>query len=153
MILDKQNLFENGLAASGLTVATTPSTDVIDFGVDRDIMANEPVELFIQIGAALLSATGTLEWTFQTSADNSTYYTVLRSPATMPQADLTAGMILANLRTTLRSPTQRRQGLGVRYARLQWIVGTAVFTAGTLTAGLVLDVQDWRAYANNYTVS
>lgn len=147
MILDKQQMFEDALAVSGLSVATTASTNVIDLGVNRDIGIDMRPILWIAIGSAFTSGgAGTLEWTLQSSADNSTYYTILRSPATMALADLTAGNILANLRTTIRSPTQRRQGLSVRYLRLQWVVGTAVFTGGTLNAGLVLDAQDNLQY-------
>lgn len=149
MLLDKQNLFEDALAVSGLAVATTASTNVIDLLNSRDIGIDESPNLFISIGAAFTTAAaGTLEWTLQSSADNVTYFTILRSPAAMPVADLIAGMSLANLRTTIRSPTQRRQGLATRYLRLQWIVATGVFTAGTLNAGLVLDVHDNYQYAD-----
>lgn len=152
MIIDSTLLFENALAASTLTVATTPSTNVIDLGVSRDIGIDIRPIIWAQVGTALLSATGTLQWELQSSADNSTFFTICSGPAAIPQADLTAGMILMNLRTTIRSPTQRRQNLATRYVRLRWIVATAVFTAGTISAGMVLDEQDWLGYPNNYNV-
>lgn len=153
MILDKQLMLEDGLAVSGLTVATTPSTNVIDLSINRDIGQSNDLGLFIVVGSAFTSGgAATLLWDLQSSADNSTYYTILQGPTTIALADLTAGMVIANLWTTIRSPTQRRQGLAARYLRLRWTVGTAVYTGGTLSAGLNLDRQDWMAYPNNYSV-
>lgn len=151
MILDKTLMFEEALAIAGLSVAATASTNVIDLSVNRDIGISKSMGLGITVGTAFTSGgAGTLNWALQSSADNSTYYTIAQGPTTIALADLTAGMVIANLWTTIRSPTQRRQGLSVRYLRCLWTVGTAVFTAGTLNAMLLLDMQDWLAYPNNY---
>lgn len=150
MILDKTLLLEDNLAVSGLSVATTASTNVIDFSVGRDIGVGERIGVWAQINVAFTTAaSGTFQWILQASADNSAWNTICQGPAAMPVADLIPGLLVSMV-TTIRSPTMRRQNIKSRYLRFQWVVGTGVFTAGNISAGLVLDIQDWNGYPRNY---
>ena len=145
MILDAQNLFST---AQALT-ATAASTNVIDLGVARDIgttgFAPAPSVVAQVITAMLSGGSSTLTITVQGSTDNSTFDDMVSTRA-IPKASLTAGALFS----VKMPPLQIGQSLP-RYLRLNYTVGTANFTDGTITAWLGLDVQRNRAYpAGNY---
>ena len=138
MILDKLLQFSN---AQALT-ATAVSTDVIDLGVARDMAPGYPIRGYIVNPTALLSAgSSTLQVQVQGSTDNSTFETYWESEA-IAKASITAAG--SRIDFELPRPTPGRSL--PRYLRLNYIVATADFTAGTVTAGLVLGRDDLRAY-------
>jgi hypothetical protein len=134
MILDGTLLFDSGVAVT----ATAVSTNVVDLVNPRDLGNDPEMKVELVVTAAMLSAGATtLQVQFQGSTDNSTYTTYAESPA-IAKASLTAGA-RSLLPINLPSP-----GPGValpRYLRLNYIVATGPFTAGNLTAFLVLDKQ------------
>lgn len=131
MILDKQNLFSEDQAIT----ATANSTNIIDMGAD-DSLVNSPnekdVELYVQVTsdfATLTSLTVTL------TTDNDVAFgseTTLFSSAAIAAASLVAGY-------KFRLP-RVKDGVE-RYLRLTYTVAGSNATAGTVTAGLVLDSQ------------
>jgi len=154
MMLDKLALFEDKLALSTLAVATTVSTSSYDTGAAgapnavgpggaiggtllHDVGRGRAILLLIQIGTAAASATGTLEEDFIT-ADNGPLTTnktvILPGVAANPAATLVAGY---------RFPPRTLPNKVIRqFMGIQHIVATAVFTAGTLSAGLALGTDD-----------
>jgi len=91
---------------------------------------------------------GTLQVAFQGSTDNSTWDTYTLSSA-YAAAALTAGARLHDIDVP-------RPGAGQaapRYIRLNYVVGTGVFSAGALTAAVLGDRQENITYAPGTTVT
>jgi hypothetical protein len=131
MILDKQNLFSDDQAIT----ATASSTDVIDLG-DPSIGKGDikEVEILVQVTADFDSAAddGTLVVALRTGATASPT-TVLVQTAAIAEADLVAGYQFS-LATV---PVNTLQYIDLNFT----VAGSGDFTAGTITAGLVLDRQ------------
>lgn len=141
MIFDKLLMMSNAQAIT----ASAASTDVIDLGVAADpAVALEGLKLVMQVGTAFTAAgAGTLTVSIESSVDNSAW-TTLGSSRVIGKADLTAGAILFPIGLF-------GIGAGVsmpRYLRAYYTVATGPMTAGTITAGFVLDRQNNRAYAS-----
>jgi hypothetical protein len=131
MILDKQNLFSDDQAVT----VTADSTNVIDLGI-AGMGKGEPVRLIAQVTETFDGGTS-LQVSLVTS-DSSTFNgaTTLVETAAIAETSLLAGYEF---------------GLGgfmpeeiKRYNKLVYtVVGT--MTAGTITAGFLLDKQNWAA--------
>jgi hypothetical protein len=118
MILDADLVFSNKQAVT----ATATSTNEIDLGAAGDAIGQElTIHVVVDTAfAALTSLTVSLE----TSANNSTWTTVLSGPA-VPRASLTKGASIFCVRVP--------QGLS-RYVRMKYTVGGSNATAGKVTA-------------------
>ena len=141
MLIDQLTQFSSAQAVT--SIGSTPSTNVVDLGVVRDIggAVTDNLALLVQVVTAFTSGgSATLQIQFQTSPDNATWSNPAMSDA-IPVAQLVAGYKF--LVDEIPGPTSR-------YLRLNYVVGTAAMTAGTLTAAIVpsLDVQPTypRAY-------
>ena len=141
MWIDKLNRFSNLQALT----ATAASTDILDLGADRDVGNGEPIELVIVVGTALTSAgASTLVAALQTDSAEGfgTVETLIQTPA-IPKASLVAGYEVLKVKLPL----------GIkRYLRVYYTVGTADFTAGTISAFLTPTRQAWKSYASGYSV-
>jgi microcystin degradation protein MlrC len=152
MIFDVLNSFSatsNGAIVGDSPTATgsTASTNVIDLGVARDIGGGVTDELFLDCSVVAAFASGgsaTLQVQLQGSNDNASWSTLEQSDA-VPVAALAQGYKF--LPGRLVSP----QSTGLfRFLRLNYAIGTAAMTAGTLVAGLVPAMQKSPAYARGY---
>jgi hypothetical protein len=152
MLLDSQLMFSN---AQALT-ATAASTDVVTFVNDRDMGIGKNVELVILGSGTFASTNGTATLTVQVqySEDNSTYVTAAQSDAmTITQLN---SAIANNEPYLLAMPLPRpKKGTDTRplYVRLNYVVGTQNFTAGTVTAGLAIGRDDVVYYPRNFSVT
>lgn len=142
MLLDNQTQFSAAQAVT--STGSTASTNTIDLGVARDVggAVTDQLALLCEVVTPFTSGgSATLQVQFQTSPDNSSWATLAQSDA-IPVASLVQGY---------RFLPGELPGGTSRYLRLNYVVGTAVMTAGALTAALVpaLDVQPSypRAYA------
>jgi hypothetical protein len=146
MLLDTQLMFDP--AASAVTV-TRVSTNVLDMGVARDMGAGDghPVPQLTIITDGLFAAAGaaTLQVQIQGSVDNATWFTIAESGSPgYSIAQLNSGTIFRiDLPVSAPNPIPR-------YYRLNYIVGTGPFTAGSLQAYLNLGRDDIFTYAKNY---
>jgi hypothetical protein len=141
MLIDKQNQLSDAQAVT--STGSTPSTNVIDLGVAREVggAVTDHLMLLCEVTTPFTSGgAATLKVQVQTSPDNSAWTTLAQSDD-VPVASLVQGY---------RFLPGELPGGTSRYLRLNYVVGTAAMTAGALTAALVpsLDVQ--RAYPRAY---
>lgn len=148
MIIDRELRFSD---AQALTTSAV-SANIIDLVNPRDMgIGDRPaLKLAMSVGTAFTSTgSSTLTILAQGSTDNSTWTTYAQSPA-IAKASLAANT------EHIWDIDWPRKALGAampRYLRLSYTVGVADFTAGTLTAQLVLDRQDDFAYPAGITVA
>ena len=118
MILDADLVFSNKQAVT----ATAESTKTLDLGVAGDAIGQE-LTIHVVVDTAFATLTS-LTVSLETSANNSTWTTVLSGPA-IARASLTKGASIFCVRVP--------QGLS-RYVRLKYTVGGSNATAGKVTA-------------------
>lgn len=118
MILDADLVFSNKQAVT----ATAESTNTLDLGVAGDAIGQE-LTIHVVVDTAFATLTS-LTVSLETSANNSTWTTVLSGPA-IARASLTKGASIFCVRVP--------QGLS-RYVRLKYTVGGSNATAGKVTA-------------------
>lgn len=146
MIIDGLLLFSS---AQDVATGTTASTNVIDLKNARDM---GPGELPLRVACYVVTAfattdSATLQIALQGSTDNVTFNTYALSRA-YTAAELVAGAKLA----PMDWPNVAVGDLP-RYIRLAYLAGALHFTPGSVTAMLVLDRQDDRAYPAGITIS
>lgn len=127
---------------------TAVSTDSIDLSVARDIGEGEELYFNFAVGTAFAGGTSvTFEVIVADNAALSTNVTVVGSSAAVVTASLVAGKMEA-VRINPQIASLGRRYLGARYT----VSGT--YTAGTVTADVVVDVQDGRkSYASGFVVA
>lgn len=157
MILDGNLLFDTAAAIT----ATAPSTNVVDLSNFRDLGVNggefAPPKLMCLVTTTFTTTNAaTLTVSIQGSTDNSTWTTYTSSLA-YAAATLVAGQRLFDIDLP-RPPA----GVAIpRYLRLNYTVGTGVFSAGAVTSALVMQRQDQpvstagvaSGYPSGFTVS
>lgn len=141
MILDSQEVFS---AAQAVTATgDTASTNVLDTLAAQDEGIGEDATLFAKVDTTFTSGgAATMQVVLQTSADNSTWVDAAVGP-TIALAGMTAGAVVYNqiLPVGLR-----------RYLRVAYRVGTAVYTAGNISAFLVKNPQAYQFGATGFAV-
>jgi len=141
MLIDQQNQFSTAQAVTA--TGPTASTNTVDLGVARDISGavSGPLFLLCEVVTPFTSGgAATLQVQVQTSPDNATWSIVDQSDA-IPVASLAQGYkFLPN----------KLGGATSRYVRLNYVVGTAVMTAGAITAGLVASLDVQPVYPRGY---
>ena len=135
MYLDKENEFSD---AQALT-ATAASTNYIDVGHTGNWGPGvEEIEVIVQVDVALTSGAGsTLVAALQTD-DNTSFSSAasLATTGTIAKASLVAGYQVAHWRIPVSGAE--------RYIRIYYTVGTADFTAGSISAFVVAGGQTNR---------
>jgi hypothetical protein len=149
MLIDKQNQFSADAGDSPTATGSTASTNIIDLGVARDIggAVTDQLMLLCEVVAAFTSGgSATLQVQFETAPDNGS-----GSPGAWSILAQSDAIAVASLVQGYKFLPGELPGGTQRFIRLNYVIGTAVMTAGTLKAALVpsLDVQPVypRAYA------
>jgi len=136
MIIDGLLLFDSAAAVT----STAASTNIVDLVNARDIgVGDDPaMKVMVLVTTAITTTnSATLTVSAQGSTDNSTWSTYVSSPA-YAAAALVAGARLFDI-----DWPRPAAGLATpRYIRLYYTVGTGIFSAGAVTAALVLDRDD-----------
>jgi hypothetical protein len=157
MILDSQNMFtaiSGGVSVgdSPTSSGATPSTNIIDLGVNRDIggAVTEHLQLLCQVISGFATASGgTLQVQLQTAPDNGSgapgAWATIEQSDFVPVSSLAAGYKF--LEGPMVSPVSGAAG---RFLRLNFNVGTGPMTAGTLEAALVPAMQHSPTYKGGY---
>lgn len=147
-MIDASLLMSNNQALT----TTAVSTNVLDMLVNRDIGADEMIELNVYATAALTGGTSIQAiWQGAFSAAPTTFFDLILSPV-IAVANLTAPTPLLKVAVPPRSWNATARG-PCQYYRMNYvIVGT--FGAGTVSAWLTaMRDQDQQYYYNrNYTV-
>ena len=146
MLIDSQNQFSAAQAVT--STGSTPSSNIIDLGVARDIggAVTNHLALLCEVVTPFASGgSATLAVQFQTAPDNGSgapgsWVTLAQSDA-IPVASLVRGYRF--LPGGVPGPTQR-------FVRLNYVVGTAAMTAGALMAGFVPALEVTASYARGY---
>jgi hypothetical protein len=139
MILDKLLQFD----PSGTAITVTgPSTNVLDLLNARDLSIvgmGPAMEAVVTVILALTSAGATtLQIQFQGSADNITWTTYGQTDA-IPKANLPTGTVI-RIPWSPQAEAPHAAGLP-RYHRLNYVVATGPFTAGTVESDMVIAPQ------------
>jgi hypothetical protein len=135
--MDNQLVFSTAQAVT----ATAASTNVIDMTVAQDLGVGDGVgspKILGLVGTAFAGAGATLNVQFQGSPDNATW-TTFAETGVMPVASLTAGQQIIGFNWPRRPFSNTALP---RYIRLNYVVASGPFTAGTLTAAVVLQRDD-----------
>lgn len=125
-------------------LSSTTSTKSIDCATAlRNIGSGEPIELVIQVATAASSGSAsTVTFNLQDSSDNSSFTTVVASPA-VAMAAMSAGAEV--LRIMLPHTLQR-------YIQVSYTVATGPMVAANFTAFLTPDRQANVARPSGFTV-
>lgn len=147
MLLDSQLAFDP--AGSAITVSRA-STNVIDLLNAEDLGIGDNPTLKIAVftdGLFAAAGAGTLQVQFQESVDNATWTTVVESPA--------YSLAQVNTQAVFKIDwPHRAPGAALpRYARLNYIVGTGPFTAGSVQSYVMIGRDDLPVYPKNYTAA
>jgi len=146
-----------GSATGQAVTATANSTNVVDLSLARDVGEGEDLYVSFSVGTAFTAAgAATLTPTVVVSAaDTLTTPTTLGTGGTIAVASLVAGytfVIRVNPQLFYSSTTN--SSLGLRYLGVIYTVATGPMTAGTITADVVLDIQDGKKfYASCFLVT
>tara|TARA_R110000868_G_scaffold107808_1_gene294825 strand:- start:20 stop:505 length:486 start_codon:yes stop_codon:yes gene_type:complete len=146
-----------GTATGQAVTATANSTNVIDLSLARDVGEGDDLYVSFSVGTAFTAAgAATLTPTVVVSAaDTLTTPTTLGTGGTIAVASLVAGytfVIRVNPQLFYSSTTN--SSLGLRYLGVIYTVATGPMTAGTITADVVLDIQDGKKfYASGFLVT
>jgi len=156
MILDSQLCFSSAQTVNSTTVA---STNIIDLLNPRDMgIGDDPalkLAIYVTTAFVLASSTPSLTVQFQGAPDNGsgspgTYVTYAESRA-YAAADMPLGAKLLPIDVPHRDP-----GLVVtfpRFYRLNYLIATSTFSAGALSAYIVIDRQDSSQYPAGLVIS
>ena len=135
MLLNKQELFSDAQAIPVTLNAATDSTNTLDFRSHGDDIDKELRWFVLLTDTATSAGNATLQITWQTSANNSDWETLLES-ADETTDTLSAGKFVLNAPL----PTGIK-----RYNRMLYTIGTANFTvAAKFTAGIVRGLVDQK---------
>lgn len=130
---------ENTLSASQAVTASAVSANTLDLSQVRDVGAGEELNIYINTEVAATAA-GAATVTFQvitSAASNLGSPTIIVSSDAIPKATLAIGFQLV-----LPIPRSIINKLGQRYLGIQYTVATGPLTAGTFSAGVVIDAPD-----------
>lgn len=152
-----------GSTASSVTgiavTATRVSTNIIDWLTGRDVGAEEPLGLHVDITAAFTTTnSATLQISYQVcDTTNGTYLDLILCPP-IPAAQLIIGAPLFRFALPVNQILNATAGIlkvPGRYAQLNYTVGTGVFSAGKVFSYINprLDRNAYYSYPNNYTVA
>lgn len=127
------------LSVSQAVTASAVSGNTIDLSQIRDVGAGEELNVYVNVEVAALAAgAATVNFQVITSAAPAlTSPTIIGQTDAIPKASLPIGQQII-----IPVPRSLINKLGQRYLGLQYTVATGPLTAGTFSAGVILDAPD-----------
>ena len=149
MYLDRFNQMSK--AQPVVNTGSTPSTDIIDLSVNRDIGGAVTDNLFLlcEVVTAFTSGgSATLRVQYQTAPDSSG---VPGAWSTIAQSDdIAVASLVQGYKFLQGLQPSGQSGSPARFVRMNYVVGTAAMTAGNITAGLTPSLQHQPVYPAGY---
>lgn len=146
MFVDKQTLFSDAQAIT----AAAASTNYIDLGPGalRDIGTGEDLYVFVSVDVAFTDGSSDSTLTVALEGDSTTTITPDGSETlfTIPALAAAGAVYYAKL-----APGGAAQQF--RYVQLKYTPNNGNLTTGTVTAGVVKDIQKFRAYPSGTSIS
>lgn len=139
------------LSVSQAVTVSAVSGNTIDLLQARDIGAGEELNIYVNVEVSAAAA-GAATVNFQvitSAAANLSSPTIVGQTDAIPKASLVAGKQIS-----IPVPRSFINALGQRFIGLQYTVGTGPLTAGTFSAGVVIDSVDsgLKNYASGFSV-
>lgn len=144
MFLDAQNLFSDAQAVT----AAAGSTNTIDLSAVRDIGTGESLYIFVQLDVAFTDSGSDSTLTVALEGDSTTSFTPdgTQDLFTIPALAAAGNIYYARLNPGA-APLQ------YQYIRLKYTPNNGNLTTGTVTAGIVKDIQKYTSFADGLTIS
>jgi hypothetical protein len=117
--------------------ATYLSTNQIDMSVAREVSMGQPLYLVIQIEEAVVGSSSTIE--FRLRSDSTAAVHATTSTAHFTTGAIAEAVLVAGYTITIPLPTNGAGAVYEQFLGVQYIVGTATTTAGTVNAYLTID--------------
>lgn len=145
MILDKQLMFSE---AQSIT-ATADSANVIDLGVARDIGVGEELYIMVKVDETFADSGSDSTVTVALVTDDNA---ALSSDSTVRTLVTLSALTAAGTIYYFKLPIEAGTAYE-RYAALTYTVANGNLSAGKITAGIVKDIQKWKALPINYVIA
>lgn len=144
MILDSQLLFSDAQAIT----AAAASTNSVDLGAVRDIGTGEQLYVFVQIDVAFTDAGSDSTLTVSLEGDSTTTFTPDGTDTlfTIPALAAAGNIYYARLNPSANA-------LQFRYIQLRFTPNNGNLSTGTVTAGIVHNIQKYTSFADAITIS
>lgn len=144
MYVDSQLLFCDALAIT----SAVGSTNTLDLSAIRDIGSGRPLFLVVTVDVAMTDGSSNSTLAVAIEGDSTTTITpdATQDVLTIPAVSAAGAIFIVALSPTL-APLQ------YRYIRLKFTPANGDLTTGSFTAFLALDVQNYKSYADNITIS
>jgi hypothetical protein len=160
-VIDSQQIFDGSVTTDPPTAvaitATATSTNILDWLVGRDVGADEPLGIHVDIMTAFTTTnSATLQVALQVcDTTNGTFLTIIETPA-VAAAQLIVGSPIFRFAYPVNQLLNATAGIlktPGRYAQLAYTVGTGVFSAGKVFSYINArrDRNAYTSYARNYT--
>lgn len=163
-MLDATQLFDGTISAAGVPAgiaitSTRVSTNVLDLLVGRDLGADEPIGIHVDVTTAFTTTnSATLQIDFEVCDTAGGSYLALTYSPVIPVAQLIIGSPIFRVALPVNQVLNATAGIlktPGRYIRLNYTVGTGVFSAGAVFAYISPrpDRNAYYSYPNNYTAA
>ena len=147
MMLDAHNLFSDAQVLTTGSENGIVSTNVIDFGVARDIGVGENLFLVVQVDTATTDTGSNSTLEVRTQADDNEGFNSATNTALI-------GTFAVNSAIGTRIVKRVDPGMfSERYGRLQYLATNGPLATGAVTAYLSKDVDLYTKYNDSITIS
>jgi hypothetical protein len=143
MYVDAQTLYSDSQAIT----ASAASTNLVDHEISRDLGTGQDVYLVAVVDVAFTDAGSDSTVQVDLQSDNDVAFGSVDNTQTIGTFAATSAV-----GTTLIAKLQPGQ-VDSRYTRINYTVANGNLTTGSITAFLTTDVQNYTAYADNYTIT
>lgn len=142
MYVDSQLLFSDAQAIT----AAAGSTNTIDFGAVRDIGVGEQLYVVALLDVAMTDSGSDSTLAVALETDSTTTFT---PDATRTLFTFSAASAAGTVKYAALGPDD----INLQYARLYYTPANGNLTTGSVTAFITKDIQKYKAYADNVTIS